>query len=87
MHDRCWPGLVLVRLTRLLSRAHYRALWTESVDATDAGSRTRWTRLSKANSTVGFERAGTRGTQRCDGRSTAASVALAWPRLSSLTGV
>jgi hypothetical protein len=87
MRDRRWAGLVLARRTRLLSRAHCRALSTASIDATDAGSRARWMRLSKANSTVGFERAGTRGAQRCDGRGTAASVALAWPRLSPSTGV
>jgi hypothetical protein len=87
MRDRHWQGLVLARWTRLLSHARCRALWTASVDATDAGSWARWTCLSKANSTIGFERAGTRGTQRCNGRGTAASVALAWPRLSPSTRV
>jgi hypothetical protein len=58
VRDRRWSGLVLAGRTRLLSRARCRALWTVSIDATDAGSRARWTCLSKANSTVGFEHAG-----------------------------
>jgi hypothetical protein len=62
MRDRRWAGLVLARRTRLLSHAHCRALWTASIHATDAGSWARWTRLSKANLTIGFERAGTCGT-------------------------
>jgi hypothetical protein len=87
VHDRHWQGLVLARWTCLLSHARCRALWTTSVDATDARSRARWTCLSKANSTVGFECAGTHGAQRCNGRGIAASVALAWPHLSPSTGV
>jgi hypothetical protein len=76
MRDRCWQGLVLARRTCLLSHVCCWALWTASIDATDVGSQARWTHLSKANSTVGFEHAGTRGAQRCDGRITAVSVAL-----------
>jgi hypothetical protein len=87
MRDRRWPGLVLVRQTRLLSHVRCRALWTASIDATDAGSRARWTRLSKANLTIDFERTRTRGAQRCDECGTVASIALAWPRLSPLTGI